>query len=244
MNDDCKLIVVTGASRGLGLAIAENCAAAGYRVVGAARQPSEGFEALKERYPEHVRFKSLDLGQTAGHHEWARQIDKEHGPVYGLVNNAAIAHDGVLATMHESHIVELVGTNVTGTIILTKYLLRPMLVQGSGRVVNIASIIASTGFSGLAVYGASKAALLGFTRSLAREVGRARVTVNAVSPGYMATEMSAGLTPDKLQSIVRRSPLRELARVGDVAAAVVYLLSPAADRITGIDLTVDSGSTI
>lgn len=244
MNHNSKLIVVTGASRGLGLAIAESCADAGYRVIGAARKPSAGFEALAKRHPGSVWFQQLDLGTTAGHHSWARKIDQEHGSIYGLVNNAAIAHDGVLATMHESQITELIGTNVTGTIILTKYLLRPMLVSGSGRILNISSIIASTGFSGLAVYGASKSALLGFTRSLAREVGRAGITVNSLSPGYMDTEMTAGLTPDKLKSIVRRSPLGELARVTDVAGAALYLLSPAAERITGIDLTVDAGSTI
>jgi 3-oxoacyl-[acyl-carrier protein] reductase len=146
--------------------------------------------------------------------------------------------------MHESQIGELIRVNVTGTIILTKYLLRPMLVKRRGRVVNVSSIIASTGFSGLSVYGATKAALLGFTRSLAREIGKARITVNSVSPGYMATDMSTGLTPDKLSSIMRRSPLGELATVEDAASAVIFLLSDGATRITGIDLTVDAGSTI
>lgn len=244
MNHESKLIVVTGASRGLGLAIAKNCIQAGYRVVGASRKPSEAFDTLARENPGKVWFQPLDLGDLEGHHAWARALEAEHGAPYGLVNNAALAHDGVLATMHESQIGELIRVNVTGTIVLTKYLLRPMLVKRCGRIVNVASIIASTGFNGLSVYGATKAALLGFTRSLAREVGRARITVNALSPGYMATEMSAGLTTDKLASIMRRSPLGELATVDDAASAVRYLLSPEADRVTGIDLTVDAGSTI
>lgn len=244
MNQEGQLIVVTGASRGLGLAIAKHCLAAGYRVVGASRKPTDAFSALASEYPDRAWFYPLDLKDTGGLHEWARMIEKNHGAPYGLVNNGAMAHDGVLATMHESQISELIQVNITGTITLTKYLLRPMLVNRRGRVINIASIIASTGFNGLSVYGATKASLLGFTRSLAREVGRAKITVNAVSPGYMATEMTAGLTPEKLKSIIRRSPLGELAEVDDVAAAVTYLLSPGAGRVTGIDLTVDAGSSI
>ncbi|MGC4016777.1 MAG: SDR family oxidoreductase [Luteolibacter sp.] len=238
------LVIVTGASRGLGLAICRGLAAKGYRVVGASRKNSAEFMRLEEDLPSQVFFRPLDLGVTGGHHQWLREIEKEFGSLYALVNNGAMAHDGVLATMHETQIEELIQVNLTGTIILTKYALRSMLPQRRGRVVNIASIIASTGFNGLSVYGATKAALLGFTRSLAREVGRANITVNAISPGYMQTEMSAGLTPDKLESIIRRSPLRKLASVEDVAAGVEYLLSDGAASITGIDLTIDAGSTI
>lgn len=244
MSEDSDLIIISGASRGLGLEIAKVCAHAGYRVVGASRKTSEAFTALMETSPGRVFFHKLDLGNTSQLHDWVREVEKLHGAPYALVNNAAIAHDGVLATMHESQIEELIRVNVTGTIVLTKYLLRPMLVHRRGRIINIASIIATTGFNGLSVYGATKSALLGFTRSLAREVGRANVTVNAVSPGYMATEMSSGLNEDKLKSIVRRSPLGQLAEVSDVAGAVSYLLSAAADRVTGINLTVDAGSTI
>lgn len=245
MNEtDIKLVIVTGATRGLGLAIASKCAEAGFRVVGASRKSSEAFSELQALYPDRVAFHALDLGRTDRHHEWAKTIEVKFGPVYGLVNNAAISHDGVLATMHSSEIEELVSVNITGTIVLTKYLLRSMLVQQTGRIINIASIIASTGFSGLSVYAATKGALLGFTKSLAREVGRAHVTVNTISPGYLATDMSAGLTADKVQTIIRRSPLGELADVGDVSAAVVYLLLPQASRITGIDFVIDAGSSI
>ncbi len=239
-----KTILITGASRGLGLSIATHCAKAGYRVIGAARTSTEAFDTLEKRFSGSVFFKPLDLEKTDGLHTWAYELEKDYGQLYGLVNNAAIAHDGVLATMHESEIVKTVAINVTGTIILTKYLLRPMLIAREGRIINIASIIATTGFNGLSVYGATKSALLGFTRSLAREVGRANITVNAISPGYMETAMSAGIDDANLAKIRRRSPLGTLAKVGDVAHAATYLLSEAADRVTGINLTVDAGSTI
>ena len=243
MTPPLPLVLVTGASRGLGLAICEHLAKNRYRVVGAARKNAPEFELLQQHHPGTVEFVPLDLGQISGHHEWMRRLERQFGPLFGLVNNGAIAYDGVLATMHESQIAELIQVNVTGTIILTKYALRSMLPLRRGRIIQIASIIASTGFNGLSVYAATKAALTGFTRSLAREVGRANITVNSVSPGYMETQMSAGLAPDKLEAIVRRSPLGQLATVGDVAAAVEYLLSPAGDRVTGIDLKVDAGST-
>lgn len=238
-----SLVLVTGASRGLGLAICEHLANTGYHVVGASRKNTPEFEALQQRHAGSVEFVPLDLAQISGHHEWMRRLERQFGPLFGLVNNAAIAYDGVLATMHETQIAELIQVNLTGTIVLTKYALRSMLPLRRGRVIHIASIIATTGFSGLSVYAATKAALHGFTRSLAREVGRANITVNSISPGYMETQMSAGLAPDKLETIVRRSPLRQLAAVGDVAAAVGYLLSAAGERITGIDLKVDAGST-
>lgn len=126
---------------------------------------------------------------------------------------------------------------------LTKYLLRPMLINGEGRVINISSIMADTGFSGLAVYGATKAALNGFTKSLAREVGKAGITVNTVAPGYMDTDMTSTLQGDKLASIKRRSPLGRLAGVDDVANGVAWLMGEQAASVTGITLTIDAGST-
>lgn len=237
-----KLILVTGGTRGLGLTIARCLAAENYRVLAAGRRLSGELEALVARSEGTVVYESLDLAEPAALHAFVSRIVKMHGPLYGLINNAAIAHEGVLATMHDSQIGDVVRVNVTGTMILTKYALRSMLVAKCGRVVNIASIIGSTGFSGLSVYAASKAALLGFTRSLAREVGRSGITVNAVSPGYMQTDMTAGLSEERLATIQRRSPLRSLATPDDVAAGVVYLLSPGAARVTGTELVIDAGS--
>ena len=238
-----KTIVVTGATRGLGLAIAKRCAVDGYKVVGIGRKLSTELQSLSAEYPQQIFFEAYNFEDTAGIHAFATQLSKEYGRPWGLVNNAALGHDGVLATLHERDITELIKVNVEAPILLTKYLIRPMLINHGGRIVNISSIIASTGFNGLSVYAATKAALSGFTRSLAREVGKAGITVNTVAPGYMETDMTSGLQGEKLQSIRRRSPLGHLARGDDVANAVSFLLGEQALSVTGSTMTIDAGST-
>jgi 3-oxoacyl-[acyl-carrier protein] reductase len=160
-----------------------------------------------------------------------------------LINNAAAGHDGVLATMPNASIDHLMRLNVQAPILMSKYLVRSMLLNRKGRIINISSIIAKTGFNGLSVYAASKAALEGFSHSLAREVGKAGITVNCVAPGYMHTDMTSSLQGDKLESVKRRSPLGKLATVDDAAAMVIYLLGEQASAITGTVMTVDAGST-
>jgi 3-oxoacyl-[acyl-carrier protein] reductase len=160
------------------------------------------------------------------------------------VNNAGMSVDGTLALTSDTQIEQVVRLNVISPILLSKYVLRSMMADGAhGRIVNVASILAITGYSGLSVYGATKASMVGFTRSLAREVGRAGVTVNAVAPGFVNTEMTRGLTEEHRERIVRRSALRRLVEVEDVAAAVEYLLSDGARNITGTVITVDAGNT-
>jgi 3-oxoacyl-[acyl-carrier protein] reductase len=240
-----KNVVVTGASGGLGLALCRQLVSGGYRVIGTCRRHTDELSALEYEAPElggEFVVRTLDLAHTESLQPFCRDVVRSFGGLYGLVNNAAAAHDGVLATMHETEIANVVHVNVLATILLTKHAIRPMLIERSGRVINVASIIASTGFNGLSVYGATKAALVGFTRSLAREVGRAGITVNALSPGYMQTEMTRGLQGDKLESIRRRSPLGRLVTPDDVAAAAAYLLSDAAAMVTGTELIVDAGS--
>lgn len=170
------------------------------------------------------------------------ELTRRHGAFWGLVNNAGIGLDGVLATMHRSDIERMMAVNLTAPIILAKYLSRGMLSARGGRIVNISSIIASTGFNGLATYAATKAGLEGFTRSLSRELGRRGITVNCVAPGYMETEMTEGLDVHKIEAIRRRAPLG-LPLPEDAAGAVAYLLGPEAARVTGTVMTVDGGST-
>jgi 3-oxoacyl-[acyl-carrier protein] reductase len=230
-------VVVTGGSRGLGLAIARKLEAAGYNVIAVARHQGE----LPASATLH--FRAFDLGDIGGIADLVKGIRKEFGPIYGLVNNAAVGPSGILATMRDAEIERAIRLNTLSPVILTKHVVRSMLVAHGGRIVNVASIVAFTGFSGLAAYSATKASLIGFTRSLAREVGAAGINVNAVAPGFMDTEMTERLGEEHRQQVVRRSALRRLAEVDDVADAVEFLLGDKAKNITGTVLTIDAGST-
>jgi 3-oxoacyl-[acyl-carrier protein] reductase len=236
-------VVVTGGSRGLGLATAQALARAGFGVIAIARTESPQLAALRKELAEALRFQKWDLADIASLSTLAKTLRKDFGPVYGLVNNAAIGTAGVLATLADGKIEELVRLNVTSPLTLTKYLVRPMMAQRAGRIVNISSIVASTGYSGLSAYAATKAALLGFTRSLAREVGQLGITVNAVAPGFVATEMTHDLDDAHRETIARRSAMKRMADAADVANAVEFLVSDRAANITGTVITVDAGNT-
>jgi len=248
MAKGARTVLVTGASRGLGLGVAQVLTAAGYDVVAVARGKSKDLtnaiaEAKRAKKAGALHFVPFDLGQIDAIPELVKTLRKDFGPLFGLVNNAAVGHDGALAMMHNSQIEELIRLNTLSPIVLTKYVVRSMLSERAGRIVNVASIIAFTGYSGLAVYAATKASMLGFTRSLAREVGRLGITVNAVAPGFVETSMTHGLVGEQRAQVVRRSALRRLAEVDDVANAVEYLLSDKARNVTGTVLTVDAGAT-
>lgn len=238
-----NLVIVTGASKGLGLAICSRLLKDNYKVVGISRTVTDEFKKLQAQYEERLFYEIYDFKNTNEIQQLIKKITKTYGAIYGLINNAALGHDGVLATMHDSQIDELIKVNVQSPILLTKYASRSMLMKQRGRIINISSIIASTGFNGLSVYGATKSSLIGFTKSLSRELGKANITVNAVAPGFMETAMTTGLQGEKLESIRRRSPLRQMATCEDVAESVIYLLSEGARRVTGTTITVDAGST-
>jgi 3-oxoacyl-[acyl-carrier protein] reductase len=239
-----KTVLVTGASRGLGLAICRRLLQDGLRVIGLSRIETEDFRSLAKDpgAKDRVTFFEFDLARVDEIPDVVASLKKSHGKIYGLVNNAAVGLDGLLATQHATDISKILAVNLQAPIVLTKYTCRSMIAEGEGRIVNVSSIVARTGFSGLSVYAATKAGLEGFTRSLARELGRANVTVNCVAPGFMETEMTSGLKEQHLDSIRRRSPLG-LPGVNDAAGAVSYLLGPDSARVTGSVITVDGGST-
>ena len=240
-------VIVTGGSRGLGLGIVRRLTGAGYRTIAIARKETAQLQsAMEDAERDHhgsLRFVPFDLSRIDEIPRLVKTLRKDFGPIYGLVNNAAVGFDGVLAIMHNSQIEELVRVNTLSPIVLTKYVVRSMMADGGGRIVNVASIIGFTGYSGLSVYGATKASMIGFTRSLAREVGPMGVTVNAVAPGFMATDMTDALGDDQRRQIERRSALRRLPTIEDVAETVLFLLGDAATSITGTVVTVDAGNT-
>lgn len=237
-------ILVTGATRGLGLAIARRLAREGYRVVGTGRRLSPELEALTREAPAsggEVHFRPLDLSRREGLHDFVLEVSRAFDGLYGLVNNAAVAHEGLLATQHETEILETLTVNVAHTVLLTKYALRPMLLARAGRVINIASILGFTGFNGLSVYGASKAALIGFTKSVAREFASRGITVNALAPGFIETDMTGVLSAELRQTILGQIPLGRFGQPEDIARAARFLAGPGGRYITGQVLVVDGG---
>ena len=239
--------IVTGGSRGLGLGIARKLIQSGFRAIVIARKESDPFTAAKieteQTHPGSLHFVPFDLTQIEDIPGLVKKLRKEFGPIYGLVNNAGMSTDGVLALTSTQQIEQVVRLNTTSPMVLTKHVVRSMMADGGGRIVNISSIVAFTGYSGLAVYAATKASLIGFTRSLAREVGRAGVNVNAVAPGFVSTEMTQGMTEESRAQIARRSALKRMVDVDDVANAVDFLMSDGARNITGTVVTVDAGNT-
>jgi len=240
-------VLVTGGSRGIGLAIARRLADAGYHVIVVARRENDELNnAIQDtirRGRGALRFKPFDLSKVDAIPAFVKGLREEFGAIYGLVNNAGIGTEGLLATMHNSEIEALLRLNVLSPVILTKYVVRHMMADGAGRIVNMSSIIASTGYNGLSVYAATKAAATGFTRSLAREVGKLGITVNAIAPGFIDTELTQGLGDEQRKRIAGRSALRRLPEAEDVARMVEFLLGDGGRNITGAVLTVDAGNT-
>ncbi len=236
-------VLVTGGSRGIGLAIATRLAGNGYNVIAAARRESDELKAAIAASDGRLHFRACDLAVTDAIPTFAKQVRDEFGPIYGLVNNAGLGTEGLLATMHNSEIEALVQLNVLSPIILSKYVVRQMMADGAGRIINISSIIATTGYNGLSVYGATKAAATGFTRSLAREVGKLGITVNAIAPGFIDTELTHNLSEEGRKRIVGRSALRRLPQTDDIARMVEYLLGDGGRNVTGTVFTIDAGNT-
>jgi 3-oxoacyl-[acyl-carrier protein] reductase len=240
-------VIVTGGSRGLGLGIAKRLRAAGHRVIAVARRESDSLtEAINESPSDAggaIEFVPFDLGCINELPELVKHVRSTYGPIFGLVNNAGIGTSGVLATMKDSQIENLLRINTLSPLVLTKYVVRSMMSQQGGRIVNISSIVSFTGYSGLSVYSTTKSSLIGFTRSLARELGPLGITVNAVAPGFVSTDMTGDLGEQQREKIARRSALRRMPEVEDVANAVEFLLSDKAKNITGTTITVDAGNT-
>jgi 3-oxoacyl-[acyl-carrier protein] reductase len=240
-------VIVTGGSRGLGLAMVRALAAAGYRVIALSRGSTVELAAASRAAADSgrgaIEFRACDLSDLSQIAPLVKALRADFGALYGLVNNAGLGSSGLLSNMRDQEIQRLIQLNTVSPILLSKYVVRSMMAQREGRIINIASIVASTGYGGLSVYSATKASLLGFTRSLAREVGQLGITVNAVAPGFVATEMTQELEESQRQQIARRSALKRMADPIDVARGVEFLLGDGGRNITGTTLTIDAGNT-
>ncbi|MEW2397603.1 SDR family oxidoreductase [Streptomyces sp. NPDC046862] len=242
--DQRPVAVVSGGSRGLGLALVTDFLERGYRVETFSRSESTELIALRKSTAADTLFwSSIDGTNAEAVEEFARAAMRRHRRIDALVNNAAIGLEGLLTLTAPTAIDTALRTNVTLPVLLTRACLKPMLARRAGVVINLSSINALRGQTGVAVYGAAKAALDGLTRGLAREVGPAGVRVVSVAPGYFDSDMTAGIDEAQRRRIVRRTPLGRLGSIEDVLGVIRFLTSPAASFITGQTITVDGGYT-
>jgi 3-oxoacyl-[acyl-carrier protein] reductase len=244
MRFENQVVVVTGAGRGIGHAIAIRLAKEGARVASVSRTESNAQKTADEinsLRPDAAKAYAVDVADQAAVQKAAAQIFEDFGRVDILVNNAGVTRDGLSMRMSMDDWDTVLNTNLKGAFNFTQAVMRPMIKQRSGRIINISSIAGLTGNAGQANYAASKAGLIGLTKTLARELASRGITVNAVAPGLIETDMTTVLSEEIRQSILQKVPLGKLGEPEDIAGAVAYLASPEAKYITGQVLIVDGG---
>jgi 3-oxoacyl-[acyl-carrier protein] reductase len=240
---NAQVAIVTGASRGIGEAIADALAGAGAVVVGTSTS-EKGAEGISNRLAQKNAKgagRVLDVREAAACAAFVDKVAADFGPVGILVNNAGSTRDNLLARMKDDEWDEIQATNLKAVFLLSRAVVRGMMKARSGRIVNITSVVAFTGNGGQTNYAAAKAGMVGFTKSLAREVGSRNITVNCVAPGFIETDMTRALGGEQVKKLVENVPLGRLGRVEDVAQAVAFLCSPGAAYITGSTLHVNGG---
>ncbi|WP_183094338.1 SDR family NAD(P)-dependent oxidoreductase [Nocardioides stalactiti] len=238
-----RTVLVTGGSRGLGAGIVQSFLDSGDRVASCSRSSTPQVKEWETDYPDRFLFVEADIADREQSTAFVKQVIKTWGSVDVLVNNAGVARDGILALFTDEDSDTVIDLNLKATIHLSRQVVRNMLAHGGGRIVNISSITGLTGYRGLTVYGATKAAIDGFTRALAREVGSRKITVNSIASGYLRTEMSHGLDDGQLNQIVRRTPAGRLGEPDDIARTIQFLVDERNDWITGQVIVVDGGLT-
>lgn len=243
--DGPRVVIVTGGSRGLGAGLVRSYLESGDRVATCARTSSPDIEAwaADPALADRFLFRTADLSKSEDAALFVKAVVAEWGFIDVLINNAGVARDGVLGLFADDDVDTVVDLNLKGTIYVTRLVSRRMLARGRGSIVNISSIVGRSGYRGLAVYSATKAALDGFTRAMARELGSRGITVNGIAPGYLRTEMSHGLDEAQLGQIIRRTPAGRLGEPDDIARAAQFLTDPRNSYLTGQVLVVDGGLT-
>ena len=237
---DGQVALVTGASRGIGKAIALKLVAAGAKVVGTATS-EKGAAAISEYLGDNGKGLVLNVTDDASIAAVFEQIKADFGDIDVLVNNAGITRDNLLMRMKDAEWTDIIDTNLTSVFKLSKAVLRAMMKKRNGRIVNIGSVVGSTGNPGQANYCAAKAGLVGFTKAMAKEVASRGITVNSVAPGFIDTDMTKELNDDQKSTIFAQIPAGRLGQPEEIAAAVLFLASPEAAYITGETIQVNGG---
>jgi len=235
--------LVTGASRGIGKAIAIALGKAGATVICVARDTAKLDETVQAITAAGGKAEAIACDVTNGEsvQQIVEGVAEKHGKLHIVVNNAGITRDTLIPRMSDEDFDSVISTNLRGTFLFTRAATRPMMQQRYGRIINIASVSGLTGNPGQANYSASKAGIIGMTRTVARELASRKITVNAVAPGFIETEMTAALGPIVLEEVKKRVPAKRMGHVDDVSNVVLFLASDAASYITGQTLTVDGG---
>ncbi len=248
MTSPSPTTIISGGSRGLGLAVASRLLERGDRIATFSRSGSAALDGLASRHPGRVHHEQFDTADSDAIRRFVANVVDRFGRVDHCVANAAVAAEGILATMSDADIDAMLTVNLRGAIVLVRECVRQFLAQPrarpdaeAGAVVVVSSVVAARGSPGLAVYAATKAGLEGFARCLAREVGPRGIRVNAVAPGFLATELSATLSSADRERIIRRTPLGRLGDTADIIGAIDFLTSPGAAFVTGQTITVDGG---
>ena len=237
---DGQVALVTGASRGIGAAIAETLVDAGARVIGTATS-ADGAEAITTALGSAGRGLVLDVSRDDSVAEVIRDIQGNEGAPTIVVNNAGITRDNLLMRMKTEEWDDVISTNLSGIFRVSKAVLRGMMKAKGGRIINIASVIGIMGNAGQSNYGAAKAGIIGFSKSLAREVGSRNITVNVIAPGFIETDMTSVLPEEQRATMLAQVPLGRFGAVDDIADAAAFLASPAGRYITGETLHVNGG---
>ncbi|MFI4955212.1 MAG: SDR family NAD(P)-dependent oxidoreductase [Gammaproteobacteria bacterium] len=236
-----KVIILTGGSRGLGQSFIEMLLQQGEFVATCSRDESQFIKDTLASHPSQFYWESVDISDYESVARFVRKIYKMKQGIDVLINNAAIAKDSVLSLQPIADIDASIDINLKGSIYFIRSVLKYFLAKNKGQIINISSIVGQHGYSGLSVYSATKAGIDGLTRSLARELGQANIRINSIAPGYLETSMSAVLTPQAKEQIIRRTPLGRLGTTDDILGCVNYLLSDASKFITGQIITIDGG---
>ena len=237
-----QVALVTGASRGIGAAVARELAARGLKVIGTATS-ADGAARIGAALADFpgCRGAALDVNDLAAAEALIEAIVKEHGALHVLVNNAGITRDMLAMRLKDEDWDAVIDTNLKAVFRLSRAVMRPMMKQRYGRIVNITSVVGASGNPGQANYAAAKAGVAGMTRALARELGSRGITVNCVAPGFIATDMTAALSDEQKTALTTTIPLGRLGQPADIAHAVAYLASPDAGYVTGQELHVNGG---